>query len=114
MKEGVREKLFLLGLHSVAKLVENESKACDQVCWGQTEHLVSSQLEAQRTECLCLCLSIYLHEIAWMFYLTTSDFPAYPHSICSRDKLLCSWRHLQWQLYQREEKNLLESDQMLS
>lgn len=91
------------------------SECCNQVHRAQAELLLSSQLEARQTNWLYLWLNIYLHKMSWMSYSAISDFAACPDSICSWDKLLCSWRHLQRQLYHREEKlNLLENDQMLS
>lgn len=68
------------------------SKGCNQMCWEQPELLVSLQLEAQWTSCLCLWLGVYLHKMSWVSYLA-----ACPDPICSWDKILCSWRHLQWQ-----------------
>lgn len=48
----------------------------------------------------------------WMSYLAVSDFTACPDPICSQEKMLCCWRHPQWQ-QGIEKLNPLGSDEVL-
>lgn len=107
MKERVRQELFLLASRGFAELDEKWDwvKAAIRCAENSQRSWVSLQLEAQWTSCLWLWLGVYLHKMSWMSYLAVSDFAACPDPICSRDKMLYSWRHLQWQ-QGRETKSI--------
>lgn len=77
MKEGVRQELFLLALRGWEMRL---SEGCDQMCWGQPELLVSSQLEAQLPLFVAQCISpknamdvlsrcLWLHSLSWSYLL---------------------------------------------